>query len=96
MKRSANEIIRNLEMRIAQLENGMGRTGSSLNRKVRYTCLNTTPYYGVYKGKYEGITYKRGESGVGVIHAEFGDYVMIQENDLFMVVKASDFDFRSL
>ena len=93
MRRSASEIIRNLEGRIARLESGMGRTAKSLNRKVEYTCIKTTPYYGVYNGKYEGIYYKKGESGSGVLHAEFGDYVMIEESDgLFMVLKASDFD----
>ena len=92
MRRSASEIINNLESRIARLESGMGRTARSLNRKVDYVCLKTTPYYGVYNGKYEGISYKKGESGSGVLHAEFGDYVMIEENGLFMVVKASDFD----
>jgi len=92
MRRNASEIIRDLELRVAQLE---GRTASSLNKKVKYTCTKTTPYYGVYQGKYEGISYKKGESGSGVLHAKFGDYVMIEEsNGLFMVVKASDFDIK--
>ena len=97
MRRSASEIISELESRIAQLENGMDRTARSLNQRGAYTCINTTSYYGVYNGKYEGGTYKKGESGSGILHAEFGDYMMIEEsNKLFMVVKASDFDLKKL
>ena len=98
MRKSASEVIRNLEMRIDHLENGMDRTARSQN--VEYTCLKNTPYYGVYNMEYETTIYKKGESGRGVLHTEFGNYVLIEEdtgiagNPLFMVVDSRDFDIR--
>lgn len=82
------EFIDELEHRIARLENGMGRTAS---QKIQYQCISSTRYWGVQNGKYKSFFLGAGEGGIGVLHAEFGDFVMIEDEreGLFMVVRAN-------
>lgn len=97
MRRTASEVLSDLEIRIAHLENGMGRTASSMNQKVHFRCLNSTVVRAVKNGQYQTSFYGAGEGSIGVLHAEFGDYAVLEDRKgMIMFVKAEDFKITEL